>query len=108
MADGASALLEKDGDGDVVGRSPLQCTRQELAAEGHAPISAQEALRLHCLDCCANNAAEVRKCVAVRCVSWPFRLGRSPWKAAPVISEETRQKRIAGLAKAREAKEGKR
>ena len=66
-------------------------TQEELRALGHSPMSAQEALRAHCLDCCAGSSDEVRKCAALKCPSWPFRLGASPWKAARQLSDEQRE-----------------
>lgn len=65
-------------------------TRDELMALGHRPMAAQAALRLHCLDCCAGSATEVRLCAAVKCPSWPFRLGKSPWKDKRVLTDEQR------------------
>lgn len=39
-------------------------------------VSRSKAIRLKCLDCCAGQAAEVRKCPAVGCPLWRFRMGR--------------------------------
>lgn len=39
-------------------------------------VSRSKAIRLKCLDCCADQAAEVRKCPAVNCPLWRFRMGR--------------------------------
>ena len=58
------ALLEKR-DGWDVGRDPRRVSRDELIAAGHNPISALKALRLRCIDCCADQANEVRLCTAV-------------------------------------------
>lgn len=72
----------------------------DLIDLGHKPMSAQKALRLHCLDCCGGSAHEVRYCAALRCPSWPFRLGRSPWRAPLKISDERRQElRERGIGK---------
>ena len=32
------------------------------------------------LDCCCSVASEVRKCTAVACPSWPFRMGVNPFR----------------------------
>lgn len=87
----------EDNEGLKVGRDPLVMTAAELTALGHAPMSAQKALRLRCLDCCAGSSHEVKLCVSVACPSWPFRLGRSPWKAKREMSPE----HLALLAAAR-------
>ena len=72
-------------DGQEVGRDPHQMTLGELVALGHNPMSPLKALRLRCIDCCAGSSLEVRLCTAVSCPSWPFRLGRNPWR--PPASE---------------------
>jgi hypothetical protein len=73
----------------LVGRDPREMTRAELGAMGHEPMSPMEAIRSHCLDCCAGSAHEVRCCVAMACPSWPFRTGKNPWRSP--ISEERRE-----------------
>jgi hypothetical protein len=78
---------EPGPDGPLQGRDPRRMTPVELRAMGHEPMSAQEAIRAHCLDCCAGSADEVRKCLALSCPSWPFRMGRSPWKVKRQLSE---------------------
>ena len=76
-------------DGQEVGRDPHQMTSGELVALGHNPMSPLKALRLRCIDCSAGSSLEVRLCTAASCPSWPFRLGRNPWRAP--VSEERRQ-----------------
>ena len=39
-------------------------------------VSRSKAIRLKCLDCCCDQAAEVRKCPAEDCPLWRFRMGR--------------------------------
>ena len=39
-------------------------------------VGRSKAIRLKCLDCCAGQAAEVRKCPAENCPLWRFRMGR--------------------------------
>jgi hypothetical protein len=76
---------EPGADGFPVGRDPRSMSRAELEALGHEPMTPMEALRSHCLDC-AGSASEVRLCMALRCPSWPFRMGSSPWR--PKLSDE--------------------
>jgi len=68
-------------DGQAVGRDPRGMRAEELTALGHVRMSAQQALRLRCIDCSGASAAEVRLCTHVQCPAWPFRMGRSPWRA---------------------------
>lgn len=72
-----------------VGRDPRQITAAELEEMGHARMSTTAAIRAKCLDCCAGNIAEVRRCAAVTCPSWSYRMGLNPWRAP--ISEARRE-----------------
>lgn len=74
-----------------IGRDPRQMTQDELRAMGQEPMSATAAIRAHCLDCCAGSAYEVRCCMALRCPSWPWRMGTNPWRRE--MSEEQRESR---------------
>lgn len=58
-------------------------TPTELTALGHVPMSPLKALRLRCLDCCCFQQNEVKLCTATRCPSWPFRMGKNPWRQPP-------------------------
>jgi len=80
----------EDRNGALVGRDPRQMTTEELEQLGHERISPLKALRLRCVDCCAGSPSEVRQCVSVTCPSWPFRMGRSPWRQP--ISDATRER----------------
>ena len=40
--------------------------------------SRKRAIREKCLDCCCGNAAYVRKCTAVSCPLWYYRMGKVP------------------------------
>jgi len=82
--------LEQRG-GDDVGRDPRFMRTDELEQLGHARVSRLRALRLHCLDYCNGSAQEVRLCTAVDCPSWPFRMGKNPWRAQ--LSAEARAQR---------------
>ena len=39
-------------------------------------LSRAKAIRMKCLDCCADQLAEVRKCPATNCPLWRYRMGR--------------------------------
>lgn len=77
--------LERQNGYDV-GREPRTMTMEDLEQLGHARVSPLRALRLKCLDCCNGSAQEVRLCTAVDCPSWPFRMGKNPWRA-PLSAE---------------------
>ena len=78
-------------DGFDVGRDPRRMSTEELEQLGHAQVSPLRALRLKCLDCCNDSAQEFRLCTAVDCPSWPFRMGRNPWRT-PLDDQERAQR----------------
>jgi hypothetical protein len=83
--------LEPGEGGHAVGRDPRRMTTDELRAMEHEPKSPMQAIREHCLDCCAGSPNEVRLCTAVKCAKWPFRMGANPWRAP--ISDAQREAR---------------
>ena len=86
-------------DGVDVGRDPRAMSADDLEQLGHARVSPLKALRLNCLDCCNGSAQEVRLCTAVDCPSWPFRMGKNPWR--PPLSAEARAQRAATMSRNR-------
>jgi len=99
--------------GDLLEISPYQADEAELIGKhpGNVPSNflslkfrAQnpvKAIREKCLDCCCGNAAEVRKCVAVDCALWPFRMAANPFRKKRELSTEQRRERAERLAKTR-------
>ena len=96
---------EAGADGHRIGRDPRKMSQDELRAMGHLAMSPGAALRARCLDCCAGSADEVRKCMALDCPAWPFRMGANPWRT---VSEGRRAagRRLAArrVGKSRKAK----
>ena len=79
----------EDAGAFFVGRDPREMTQDELRAMGHEQMSLSQAIRAKCLDCMAGSADEVRKCVAMACPSWPYRMGTNPWRTP--LSDEQRE-----------------
>jgi hypothetical protein len=83
MTDGNRFLepspYEADG-GHFIGISPASLSANELRTLG-GPESPIKAIRAKCLDCCSGQASEVRKCTAINCALWPFRMGWNPFHA---------------------------
>jgi hypothetical protein len=77
--------------GQTIGRDPRQIGAHEFHEAGIAAAPILEVIRAKCLDCCAEQPEEVRKCVAIACPNWPYRMGTNPFRAA--ISDEEREKR---------------
>ena len=84
-------------DGFDVGRDPRDMSAGDLEQLGHARVSPLRALCLNCLDCCNGSAQEVRLCTAVDCPSWPFRMGKNPWRRK--LDQEERAALRARLAR---------
>ena len=80
---------EADG-GELVGHRPSDVPSQILSLKFRAQ-NPLKAIREKCLDCCCANAAEVRKCVAVDCALWPFRMGANPFRKKRELSSEQKR-----------------
>lgn len=76
-------------EGCPIGRDPRRMSAAELIALGKPRISRGDAIRANCLDCCAGNAAEIRRCGHIGCPLWPFRMGTDPYRAP--MSEERKR-----------------
>ena len=55
-------------------------TPTEWSAMGHTKKPSLRVIRLRCIDCCAGNYSEVKKCEAIECSSWPYRTGKNPFR----------------------------
>lgn len=64
--------------GHIIGRDPRDIAEEEWAEHLPNPLVGMRAIRAKCMDCCADNAAEVRKCVVHSCPLWPLRMGCQP------------------------------
>jgi hypothetical protein len=62
-----------------IGRDPRRMSPAELEALGLSRQTLLSAIRAKCVDCCAGNKIEVRRCGMVDCPSWPFRMATNPW-----------------------------
>ena len=83
---GVNPLLERsayesDG-GRLVGRDPRTVPAEDW--DGRHWLVGMKAIRAKCLDCCAEDASEVRKCVSTSCALWPLRMSSVPsgWREA--------------------------
>jgi hypothetical protein len=88
-------------EGELIGKHP---GRRCAAADSLPEIQAQNPLKAipeKCLDCCCGNAAEVRKCVAVDCALWPFRMSANPFRKKRELSLRQKHERSERLRKAK-------
>jgi len=97
---------QADG-GERVGRIPTEVHSDSLSLKfrAHNPL---KAIRAKCLDCCGGNAAEIRKCVAVECDLWPFRMGTNPFRKRRVLSTEQKRERLERLSTSQQLTKDKR
>ena len=82
---GTFSLLEllkgtQPRDNFLVGKNPLVLEGAQLEAGGIERTTPLRAIRSRCIDCCAGNKAEVRRCVAVKCPLWHLRMGKNPFQ----------------------------
>jgi len=64
-----------EDEGELIGRDPRKIPLADWRAAGMEPIGVMQAIRAKCLDSCGDQPGEVRKCVAVTCPIWAFRMG---------------------------------
>jgi hypothetical protein len=105
--DAARAILleaspfEADG-GELIGRDPRKIPVGEFEQAGIVPTmvggGGLDVVRTRCLDCCVEQEAEVRKCGAVACVNWPYRMGANPFRRQNVSDEDREARRARGRA----------
>jgi hypothetical protein len=113
--DAAKAILlepspyDADG-GELIGRDPRKIASEEFAKAGiegtQAGGGGLEIIRARCLDCCCEQEAEVRKCVAIACPNWPYRMHANPFRKQNVsdADREARRERGRALAARRRGK----
>jgi hypothetical protein len=95
-------LLEKspfavDG-GELIGRDPRQIPAGKFDRAGLVAAPILEVIRAKCMDCCAEQSDEVRKCVSVLCPNWPYRMGTNPLRTVNLTSEERERRSEHGKA----------
>jgi hypothetical protein len=84
--------------GETEGLDPREMDRSLLETIGHSAKPLLRAIREKCLDC-SHTAPEVRRCTAVDCALWPYRLGTNPFRA-----ERSEAQKLASLAAAERLK----
>lgn len=102
FASAQQTLCEKspygvDG-GQIIGRDPRQIDLNEFQQAGIAGHPLLDVIRAKCLDCCVEQADEVRKCVAVACPNWPYRMGANPFRNQNLTDEERERRAARGRA----------
>lgn len=60
--------------GEKIGVDPRYLDRETLLLLGPV-ISLVKVIRARCINCCMEDQSEVRKCTAIDCPSWRYRMG---------------------------------
>lgn len=61
----------------------------EPKKENNVIVSPLKAIRAKCLDCCCDQAYEVKLCPCEKtCALWPFRLGKNPYRKNNLTEED--------------------
>ena len=69
----------RHGDGATEAADPRDLTVAELGDLGFAKTALRKVIRAKCLNCCCYQAIEVKRCTAVKCPLWPYRMGTNPF-----------------------------
>ena len=76
-----------DGGG-LIGRDPRSIKGEEFQQAGIYGDAILAVIRAKCLDCCVYQVEEVRKCAAVVCPNWPYRMGTNPFYKRELTDEQ--------------------
>jgi len=88
---------QADG-GELIGKHPSDVPSKILSQKFRAQ-NPLKAIRAKCIDCCCGDASEVRKCVALDCDLWPFRMRTNPFRKRRELSVEEKRMRAERLQK---------
>jgi hypothetical protein len=91
-----SSPYQSDG-GELIGKLPSDVP-SEILSLYHGEKNPLKALWARCLDCCCDQPGEIRKCVAVECPNWPFRMGTYPFRQKRTLSPEHKQRMAERLS----------
>src|SRR5262245_43989997 len=83
-------------EGELVGKHPGDVPPDFLSLKFRAQ-NPLKAIREKCLDCCCGNASEVRKCVAIDCPLWPYRMSTNPFRKKCKLSAAQKLRRAERL-----------
>ena len=65
-------------DGSTEGLDPSELPKK-LMFEAYSAAPLLKIIRNKCLDCCCDQPSEIRKCTAVGCALWPYRMAKNPF-----------------------------
>ena len=62
---------------NLIGKNPLFLSKEDLKLLDPPPTPLK-AIRAWCIECGGDSPSEARKCPAMRCPLWPYRMGKNP------------------------------
>jgi hypothetical protein len=74
--------------GELIGRDPRTISVEEFQQAGIDGVAILAVIRAKCLDCVVHQPDEVRKCVAVACPNWPYRMASNPFHKRDFSDEQ--------------------
>jgi hypothetical protein len=93
-------LVMRNPDGSTEGKHPRDAD-VGVMRDSHEPAPLLRVIRAKCLDCSAGVESEIRKCTAIGCALWPYRMATNPFRAPREVTPEQREAGAARLAAAR-------
>jgi hypothetical protein len=85
-------------EGELIGKHPGDVPLKIFSLKFRAQ-NPLKAIREKCVDCSCGDTSEVRKCVAVDCALWPFRMRTNPFRKRRELSPKDKRKRTERLQK---------
>jgi hypothetical protein len=93
-------LVVRNPDGSTEGRHPRDAD-VDVMREIHDPAPLLRVIRAKCIDCSGGSESEARRCTAIGCALWPYRMGWNPFRTPREMTPEQREAGAARLAAAR-------
>ena len=93
-------LVVRNPDGSTEGKHPRDAD-VDVMREIHEPAPLLRVIRAKRIDCSGGSESEVRKCTAIGCALWPYRMASNPFRVSRELTPEQREAGAARLAAAR-------
>jgi hypothetical protein len=93
-------LIVRNPDGSTEGKHPRDAD-VNVMQEIHEPAPLLRVIRAKRIDCSGGSESEARKCTAIGCALWPYRMATNPFRAPREMTQEQREAGAAHLAAAR-------
>ena len=101
-------LVIRHPTGETEGKHPRDADVDVMRAI-HEPGPLLRVIRAKYIDCSGGSESEARKCTAIGCALWPYRMGSNPFRTREMTQEqreETARRLAAGRARRSEPEQG--